>query len=116
MDLVEHFVSSLSCFVGNCLGNTLQTVTVLNVFFEVCMSMSSDSLLLGPDKILELHHLCSQPVKLVHLLFNDELWEVLLMVSWLQILWVGVGDHLIIQAKVGLDVDDLGRISLSEHS
>lgn len=117
MDLVEHMVSSLPSFVDNCLSDTLQTVTILYVLFEVCRSTISDSLLLGPDKILELPHLCSQPVKLIHFLLDAELWEyVNLVFSWLQALWIGIGDHFIRHAEVSLDVDDLGRTSLSEHS
>lgn len=81
MDLVEYLVGSFPSFVDNCLGETLQTVTILDLLIEVCRSMFSDSFLFGPDKILELHHLCSQPVKLFHFLLDAELREFVVPIA-----------------------------------
>ena len=52
MDLVDGLVCCIASFIDNCLGKTLQAVTVLDLFLEVCMSMFINGLLLHPNKIL----------------------------------------------------------------
>jgi hypothetical protein len=96
MDLVEGVVCSFSSLVNNCLGKTLQTVAVLHVLLEVCLSVFRNGLLLDPDKILELLELCSHPVQFVHFLLDAELWELTILIAHrLKAPWIGICDDLI---------------------
>jgi hypothetical protein len=76
MELAYDLVRSMTSSVGNCLENTLQAITILDIILIAIGSMFGNGLLLLVDEIFELFKLSPHPIKFGNVLFDAVLREV----------------------------------------
>lgn len=107
-------VSSFASFVCNGLDNTLQAIAVVDISLKVVGSVTSNSLFLLSNHILKFEELSTHPLKLGDLILNSELREISILAGRLKSLWVWIGDNVIWNRRIRLDVDDFGFAGLPE--
>jgi hypothetical protein len=104
-------------FDEHSLDDTFQTIAFYDFVVNIHLEGISDGLLLLVDNVLELLGLCFHRFEFGHIVLDSELQELALLVFWdWGIRRIRTWDDIVQKRRSGVNVDDLGRSSLSKHN